>query len=107
MSLLGDLLNSTLDSLSSLVHGLINSGLGSKDGVVSSLQNRVSNLLALEHSSNSCAVLSGQNGSNNFYNFLNGSLNFLSGGLVLGVTASYEHSSGCEHKCNLFHFFAF
>ena len=43
---------------------------------------------------------------NHLFYFFHGS-NFLSGGFVLGVTASYEHSSGCEHKCNLFHFFAF
>ena len=52
-------------------------------------------------------ILSGQNILfNDLDSLFNGSLNFLSGGLGL-VSTSYEHCSSCEHKCNLFHFFAF
>jgi len=44
----------------------------------------------------------------NLSNFLNNECvsGSLLGGLVT-ITTCYEHGSHCEHKCDLFHFFAF
>ena len=101
------LLSNFFNSLSNFLNDLLDSSLSGNDRVESSLES-LSVLLGelTNESHDSGAILSGSNGSNSLLNYF---LNNLSLGSLslLTTSASCEDGSSSEHKCNLFHFFAF